>query len=123
MQILRHAFVKESDYIFANCYLYNHVGNNWDDNENARDYIKPSINFLAGCLDSVKTTITPITTRETMFQLLAENFPRMLPYIRQESRNQGLGSRPIELTENIPIDLDFFIGSINFYTVCLIYKF
>ena len=32
MQVLRHALTKESDYTFANCFLYNHIGQNWDGN-------------------------------------------------------------------------------------------
>ena len=117
MEILRHALTKESDYTFANCYLYNHVGNNWAGNEDARAYIKPSIQFLAGCLESVKKAMNPVATRGKIIQLLHDNFPEMLPYVRQESQAQGLGGGAIEINETTPINLDFFIGSLNFYMV------
>ena len=120
MQVLRHALTKESDYTFANCFLYNQIGQNWDGSVDPRNYIKPSIKFLAGCLDSVKRAMVPVTTRARMLELIDENFPTMLTYIRQESRNQGLGGGPIDINESTQIDLQFFTGSLNFYKVsCL----
>ena len=121
MEILRHALKKESDYTFANCYLYNHIGNNWSGDEDARNYFKPSIQFLAESLDSVKRAMDPAVTRGKITQLLNEYFPGMLQYIRQESQDQGLDGGPIEINESTPIDLDFFIGSLNFYMVSMNY--